>query len=171
MLIRPTEAISGVAGAVCHVYWGHPFDTVKVRLQTQSSNTYRGTFHGLTTIPKQEGFRALYQGAVPALWSAVAEYSVLFAMNDAIRRWTATAINLPEDNLPLRWQAVCGGLAGMCAGAAMGPPELIKCRLQAANLSGGPQQGPLACAMAILKEDGVRGMFRGSPPHWLLLWI
>lgn len=80
-----------MAGAVCHVYWGHPFDTVKVRLQTQSTSAYRGTFHALMTVPKQEGLTALYQGATPALWSAVAEYSVLFAANDAIRRTTAEA--------------------------------------------------------------------------------
>lgn len=50
----------------------------------------------------------------------------------------------------------------MCAGAAMGPPELIKCRLQAANLAGGPKMGPLACVSEVLKEEGVKGMFRGT---------
>ena len=90
-------------------------------------------------------------------------YSVLFTTNDAIRRLTATAAgySTPE-NLPLGWQAISGGLAGMCAGAAMGPPELIKCRLQAANLTAGGKIGPVACVGAILREEGVKGMFRGT---------
>lgn len=47
-----SEWRTGCAGLIV----GHPFDTVKVRLQTQSvaKPVYRGTIHCFTTIVKAE---------------------------------------------------------------------------------------------------------------------
>lgn len=156
------ESIAGTAGAVCHVYWGHPFDTIKVRLQTGVSSAEHGMMASMSAIARQEGLTGLYQGATPALGSALAEYSVLFTMNDAIRRQTARTLGYADSELPLLWQAIAGGAAGTCAGAAMGPPELIKCRLQAEQAAGAPSRGVVACVLGILRSEGAIGLFRGT---------
>lgn len=52
-----------------------PIDTTKIRLQVQgqvankslSELKYRGMFHALLTITKEEGFTALFNGIKPAL--------------------------------------------------------------------------------------------------------
>ncbi|XP_014404534.1 PREDICTED: mitochondrial basic amino acids transporter-like [Myotis brandtii] len=51
---------AGVAGVLV----GHPFDTVKVRLQVQSLEKpqYRGTLHCFQSIIKQESVLGLYKG-------------------------------------------------------------------------------------------------------------
>jgi solute carrier family 25 (mitochondrial carnitine/acylcarnitine transporter), member 20/29 len=51
---------TGVGGVLV----GHPFDTVKVHLQTQSftNPVYKGTFHCLKTIIAKDSFRGLYRG-------------------------------------------------------------------------------------------------------------
>jgi solute carrier family 25 carnitine/acylcarnitine transporter 20/29 len=165
------ETIAGVSGAVCHVYFGLPLDTVKVRLQTGGLPPQTSTIGGFVQIVRQEGVAALYKGGTPALGSAFAEYSVLFTVNDAIRRRISRAAGYADAaELPLAWQAIAGGCSGLFSGAAMGAPELIKCRLQAsvAQVSSGGAQvpaaeaGPIGAAIAIVREQGVAGLFRGT---------
>lgn len=48
---------------------GHPFDTVKVRLQTTDASRFSGPLQCVLQTVKHEGFRGLYKGASPR-WSA-----------------------------------------------------------------------------------------------------
>lgn len=54
------DFLAGCAGGVAGVLVGHPFDTVKVRLQVQNVEKpqYRGTLHCFQTIIKQESVSA-----------------------------------------------------------------------------------------------------------------
>jgi solute carrier family 25 carnitine/acylcarnitine transporter 20/29 len=45
--------VSSIKGRCAGVLTGHPFDTVKVRLQAENSK-YRGTWHTVTSIVKEE---------------------------------------------------------------------------------------------------------------------
>ncbi|XP_021535370.1 mitochondrial basic amino acids transporter isoform X1 [Neomonachus schauinslandi] len=58
------DFLAGCAGGVAGVLVGHPFDTVKVRLQVQSLEKpqYRGTLHCFQSIIKQESVLGLYKG-------------------------------------------------------------------------------------------------------------
>ncbi len=53
----------GAAGVIV----GHPFDTVKVRLQTQSNGKYRGITHCFLSIIRQESPSGLYKGITSPL--------------------------------------------------------------------------------------------------------
>lgn len=44
---------------------GHPFDTIKVRLQTSEKSQFRGPVHCLAQTIRNEGARGLYKGATP----------------------------------------------------------------------------------------------------------
>lgn len=46
---------------------GHPFDTVKVRLQTTDKSQFRGPLDCLLRTVRKEGFAGLYKGATPPL--------------------------------------------------------------------------------------------------------
>jgi len=46
---------------------GHPFDTVKVRLQTTSQSQFKGPLDCLLQTVRNEGVRGLYKGASPPL--------------------------------------------------------------------------------------------------------
>lgn len=60
---------AGWLGGMAGVLVGHPFDTVKARLQTQQSKNghnngngnYRGTFHCFAQIVKKESAFGLYK--------------------------------------------------------------------------------------------------------------
>lgn len=118
-----------------------------------------GALQYASNMVVSEGPRSLYRGATPALLSGFAEYGVLFGANEAIKggitRMTGSG---SSKGLSLPWQAVAGGLAGICCGAAMGPFELIKCQLQAA----GSTQGVTGCVKQVVQQDGIKGLLRGT---------
>jgi len=65
LLRRTTKnLISGTAGGIGITLVGHPFDTLKVRLQTQPVHkpVYRGLADCFMKTMKWEGFGGLYKG-------------------------------------------------------------------------------------------------------------
>ena len=46
---------------------GHPFDTIKVRLQTSEKSQFKGPLDCLLQTVRKEGLRGLYKGATPPL--------------------------------------------------------------------------------------------------------
>lgn len=46
---------------------GHPFDTIKVRLQTSEKTQFKGPLDCLLQTVRNEGLRGLYKGATPPL--------------------------------------------------------------------------------------------------------
>ena len=62
--VRATKDIlAGTVGGIAIVFVGHPFDTVKVRLQTQStiSHVYSGPLDCVRKTAKWEGIRGFYK--------------------------------------------------------------------------------------------------------------
>lgn len=57
---------------------GHPFDTIKVRLQTTSACQFAGPLQCLTYTVRNEGLSGLYKGATPPLVAGVFSKSPFF---------------------------------------------------------------------------------------------
>lgn len=133
--------------------------------------------------------RLMYAGTAPALLANVAENGVLFAAYGPCQRLVAFAADLlggaaageddAERKLGPAGMATAGSLASLCSAFALCPTELIKVRLQAADLerskataSGGggvaakQQRPPVAGTLQVVarvwtEEGGLRGMYRG----------
>ena len=58
------DFVAGYAGGVCGVLVGHPFDTVKIRLQTRG-HLYKSGTHAFKSIFKTEGIRGFFKGVLP----------------------------------------------------------------------------------------------------------
>ena len=56
------DYLAGVAGGVAVVLIGHPFDTVKTRLQTSPLGIYHGTVDCVQKTFQQEGAKGFYSG-------------------------------------------------------------------------------------------------------------
>ena len=150
------DAVSGSVGAVCLTYSGLPFDTVKVRAQVLPG----GTLAVARQLVRTEGILSLFRGGSAALASALVDNITLFSLQRAIQRFIAPAAASEAALTPLQ-HALCGGLAGFCSATAICPAELIKCRMQAAEAGAA---GGLALALAVLRAEGVGGLFRGWAP-------
>jgi len=59
--------VAGIFSGCAKLCVGHPFDTIKVRLQTSQSSRFKGPLDCVLQTVKNEGFRGLYKGATPPL--------------------------------------------------------------------------------------------------------
>ena len=168
---------SGVVGGICCVYAGQPFDTVKVRLQTQSraAPLYASPLDCLKKTVTQGGYRALYKGSSAALASVVTENAVLFTAHSAVKDVFRSFNADPTAELSLGQEALAGGVAGFFSSTAITPAEVIKCRLQVQDrlTSSGVVKSPLRYAgftdavVKIARTEGLKGLFAGLPSVWM----
>ena len=123
--------VAGTAGIVI----GHPFDTIKVRLQQQRLSNPK--------IPhaRQEGnasiYRGLYRGiGAPLATAAVVNASVFCVYGATSRLWDnhySTSLTAEYSNLSfptITKHAVCGLVTGLATSLVICPIEYVKIRLQ-----------------------------------------
>jgi len=59
---------TGVLYGLTNVSVGHPFDTIKTKMQAQTGFENVGMMRTLRRIMNREGIRGLYRGCIPPLW-------------------------------------------------------------------------------------------------------
>jgi len=104
------DVSSATFGSFLCAYTGQPFDTVKVRLQSEllqpltssskSPKIKQGTnpFAMTAKIVKQEGISALWKGVVPTGMGMVLENACAFAVNEQLKRFFKKGDNYNDDN-------------------------------------------------------------------------
>ena len=70
------QSIAGAVGGVCTVLVGHPFDLVKVRMQSQGVNS---AFDCVAQTWWKEGFRGFFRGLTLPLVGVVPIFAVYFS--------------------------------------------------------------------------------------------
>lgn len=153
------DFFAGCVGGCAGVVIGYPLDTVKVRIQTQDPKfpMYRGTFHCLYTIVKQETARGLFKGMSSPIASVAGINALIFGVYGNVQR----RLSDPES---LASHAFAGAVAGVVQSFVSSPMELVKTRLQIQEVCASGKQlykGPLDCTKQIWRSEGLRGVFRG----------
>lgn len=156
----------GVAGSAS-VIVGHPFDTIKVRIQTSSTPT---SILGMAT--QFGGITSLYRGMAAPLVSASAINALIFSSYATSSRYwddhfaSSRELQEEEEIGHDSWQKAfaCGCFAGLVQCMIICPTEHVKCRLQIQHGKGAADniyKGPLQASTSILKNYGLQGLYRG----------
>lgn len=128
------DLTAGTMGGVAQLLVGHPFDTIKVKLQSQPSPSpgvppkYTGAIDAVKQTLAAEGPRGLYKGMGAPLATVAAFNAVLFTARGQMEALLRSSPGAP---LTISQQFVCGAGAGLAVSFLACPTELIKCRLQA----------------------------------------
>ncbi|KAI3626314.1 hypothetical protein CBS9595_001675 [Malassezia furfur] len=147
----------------------HPFDLIKVRLQTQPETPhYTGAYDCCRQILRTEGVRGLFRGVSMPLVGATLENAALFLTYNQIQALLRAAYGTPSDAEPSVSQLVLSGAgAGAVAACVLTPVELIKCKMQVQTMAKRhtatllPAQGALSFIAKTVRESGVRGLWLG----------
>jgi solute carrier family 25 carnitine/acylcarnitine transporter 20/29 len=145
---------------------GHPFDTIKVRLQTTDRSRFSGPLQCLGQTLRKEGVTGLYKGATPPLVGWMCMDSVMLGSLTIYRRLLAEhvfSVRTPAE-LPSWGHGIAGIGAGCTVSFVAAPVEHIKARLQvqyAADKAARLYSGPIDCIKRIYKSHGVRGVYHG----------
>lgn len=161
------DFIAGGFGGICTVLSGHPFDTIKVRLQTMPAPApgqppmYTGTVDCVAKSVQKEGIKGLYKGMGAPLVGVAPIFALSFLGFKIGKEIQQTKPGEKLNNLQL---AAAGGFSGIMTTAIMAPGERIKCLLQVqANSTGPPKYaGPLDVAKTLYREGGMRSIYKGT---------
>ncbi|KKY27673.1 putative mitochondrial carrier [Phaeomoniella chlamydospora] len=169
--------LAGVFSGVAKCVTGHPFDTIKVRLQTSKSHQFSGPLDCVYQTLRNEGVRGFYKGVTPPLIGWMFMDSILMGSLTTYRRVLKENIfanpnfrpgvpreRLKNDPLPAYAHGIAGMMAGVTVSFIAAPVEHVKARLQvqyAAKKTDRFYSGPLDCTKKILRSHGLAGLYRG----------
>eukprot|EP00271_Cylindrocystis_brebissonii_P013536 TRINITY_DN33429_c0_g1_i1.p1 TRINITY_DN33429_c0_g1~~TRINITY_DN33429_c0_g1_i1.p1 ORF type:complete len:324 (-),score=45.22 TRINITY_DN33429_c0_g1_i1:58-1029(-) len=167
------DLTAGTVAGVCQLIVGHPFDTIKVKLQAQPKPApgqpplYTGAIDAVRKTIAAEGAGGLYAGIGPPLATVAVFNAVLFTARGQME---ALLGKEKGKSLSVGQSFIAGGGAGFAVAFVACPTELVKCRLQAqsamvaqvmpspaaaAAATVGVPAGPLAdAAVKVLKYKG-----------------
>lgn len=182
---------SGAVGGISLVIVGHPFDLVKVRLQT--STAFSGMNDAFRMLLAREGVAGIYRGVTApllgvapifaisiwgydtgkklaaALLASVTESRVFVAqvradVPDKPSERRAVSPQHPVDAHAVLCVLAGGAFSALPASVLQVPGDRIKLRLQVSNAA--RHANPVEAAMAIWREGGWRSLYRG---YWITL--
>ncbi|KAJ5059573.1 mitochondrial carrier domain-containing protein [Bipolaris maydis] len=168
------DILCGSTAGIVGKYIEYPFDTVKVRLQSQPDTIplrYSGPLDCFKKSLQHDGFLGIYRGISAPLVGAAVESSTLFfsyrIAGDALK---ASGVypelkRHPERDLPYSGMLWCGMVAGAITSLFLTPIELVKCKMQVPVESPGTMvatptiRGVIA---SIYRHQGLSGYWHGQ---------
>jgi len=157
------DVFAGTCGGVTVTLLGHPFDTVKVLLQTQSSKNpvYSGAVDAASKVIKAEGVGGLYRGVTSPLAGQMFFRATLFFAYARAKEFVGVS---PDD--PLSY-AKAGALAWLAGTFFESPIDLYKSQWQCqlVKMKADPAyKSPYGSVVDVVKEswkhNGVRGPYQ-----------
>ncbi|KAM9032713.1 mitochondrial uncoupling protein 2 [Sarcophilus harrisii] len=150
-----------------------PLDTAKVRLQIQGESQgairasttaqYRGVMGTILTMVKTEGPGSLYNGLVAGLQRQMSFASVRIGLYDSVKQFYTKG----SEHTSIGSRLLAGCTTGALAVAVAQPTDVVKVRFQAQARGGSSRryQGTVDAYKTIAREEGLRGLWRGTSPN------
>uniref|UniRef100_A0A7N4Q1M1 Tricarboxylate transport protein, mitochondrial n=1 Tax=Sarcophilus harrisii TaxID=9305 RepID=A0A7N4Q1M1_SARHA len=152
---------AGVAEAVVVVC---PMETIKVKFihdQCSPNPKYRGFFHGVREIIREQGLKGTYQGLTATVLKQGSNQAIRFFVMTSLRNWYRG----DDPNKPMN--PVVTGAFGAIAGAASvfgnTPLDVIKTRMQ--GLEAHKYKSTWDCGYQIMKHEGLKAFYKGTVPR------
>lgn len=163
----PISSVAGSSAGIASCVLTYPLELVKTRITVQP-NAYRGVVHAFYRIIMEEGFPELYRGLLPSVIGVIPYAGANYFAYDTLRTIYKRVTKKSEiDN----FATLCiGSAAGAFAASATFPLEVARKQMQVGALKGRVvYKGTIDCLQSILREQGVKGLYRGLGPSCIKL--
>ncbi|KAJ4347180.1 carnitine transporter [Didymosphaeria variabile] len=161
--------VAGGVGGVFAVVVGHPFDLVKVRLQTAEKGVYSGAMDVVRrTIAKEGLARGLYAGVSAPLVGVTPMFAVSFWGYDVGKQLVSSFSKVENGQYSVAQVSAAGFFSAIPMTIITAPFERVKVLLQIQGqkqLAPGEKpkySGGVDVVRQLYKEGGIRSVFRGS---------
>ncbi|WFD05085.1 hypothetical protein MVES1_000411 [Malassezia vespertilionis] len=146
--------MSGAAAGIANSVLASPIEQVRIRLQTQTNNVYRGPFACLKQVCAKGGIAGVYRGFFPTLFR---EAHGMGIYADGVEH---------RSQLPHSTPLLAGAAAGFVLWIMVYPIDVIKSYMQTDALvpSQRRYRNSVDVIRAIYNTSGVNGFFRGLTP-------
>mmetsp|Transcript_33133 Transcript_33133/g.55517 ORF Transcript_33133/g.55517 Transcript_33133/m.55517 type:complete len:342 (-) Transcript_33133:806-1831(-) len=149
-----------------------PMERLKVIYQTagmRNCTKYDGIANALRIILKEEGVKGFYKGNGANCFRVIPVYAIKFSLNDRFKEIMVEKRKAAGQSLTLGfWDKIAAGsLAGTLQILATYPLDLIRTRLQLAEIAGKGYAGIMDCGTTTFRTEGTRGLYKGMMPSML----
>jgi solute carrier family 25 carnitine/acylcarnitine transporter 20/29 len=164
------DCLSGTVGGIAVVAVGHPFDTIKVRLQTQptANPIYSGAFDCLKKTLQWEGVGGLYKGVASPLAGQMFFRATLFSAFGESKRWLGRNSDGSERKLQTIDYYKAGMMTGFVAAFTEAPIDFYKSQIQVQIIRmkadptyKAPYTTVVDCVKSTIATSGFKGPFQG----------
>ncbi|KAL6181874.1 hypothetical protein ACLB2K_048522 [Fragaria x ananassa] len=127
---------AGACAGIIAMSATYPMDLVRGRLTVQTENSprhYRGIFHALSTVFREEGPRALYKGWLPSVIGVIPYVGLNFSVYESLKDWLIKTrpFGLVQDSdLSITTRLACGAAAGTVGQTVAYPLDVVRRRMQ-----------------------------------------
>ncbi|KAL8541075.1 hypothetical protein ACS0TY_002383 [Phlomoides rotata] len=176
---------AGATAGIIAMSATYPMDMVRGRLTVQTESSpyqYRGMVHALSTVLREEGFRALYKGWLPSVIGVVPYVGLNFAVYESLKDWLIKSkpFGLVDDNeLGVVTRLACGAAAGTIGQTVAYPLDVIRRRMQMVGwshassvLTGDGRSkasleytGMIDAFRKTVRHEGFRALYKGLVPN------
>jgi len=161
--------LAGGVGGVCAVIVGHPFDLVKVRMQTAEKGVYSGAVDVVRKTVAKDGLaRGLYAGVSAPLVGVTPMFAVSFWGYDLGKQLVSSVSKVDNNHFSVAQVSAAGFFSAIPQTIITAPFERVKVLLQIQGqrqLAPGEKPryaGGVDVVRQLYKEGGIRSVFRGS---------
>uniref|UniRef100_A0A0C9QM45 TSA: Wollemia nobilis Ref_Wollemi_Transcript_25173_1914 transcribed RNA sequence n=1 Tax=Wollemia nobilis TaxID=56998 RepID=A0A0C9QM45_9CONI len=180
-----TRLGAGACAGIIAMSATYPMDMVRGRLTVQTANSpnqYRGMFHALFTVMREEGPKALYKGWVPSVIGVIPYVGLNFAVYETLKDYLIKSGSFGSgegSELNVVTKLACGGAAGTVGQTVAYPLDVIRRRMQMVGwkdaapivtgdgVSKAPVQysGMIDTFRQTVRNEGFSALYRGLVPN------
>jgi solute carrier family 25 carnitine/acylcarnitine transporter 20/29 len=148
---------AGGFGGVCAVLTGHPFDLVKVRLQT---GMYDSAVQCVKQTIAKDGLFGLYRGVSAPLVGVTPMFAVSFWGYDVGKNIVSSFTGKESQDFTVGEISTAGFISAIPTTLVAAPFERVKVVMQVQEGKGGNSM--LGTVRQMYREGGIRSVFKGS---------
>jgi len=157
--------LCGLGAGVCEAIFAvTPMETVKVKFindQRSANPRFKGFFHGVSLIVKEQGFRGVYQGLTATIMKQGSNQAIrFFVMETCKDKYRGGDPNKP---VPKMVVGAFGAVAGAASVFGNTPIDVVKTRMQ--GLEASKYSGTMDCFLKIWKNEGPAAFYKGTVPR------
>ncbi|KAL1316774.1 hypothetical protein AAHE18_15G089800 [Arachis hypogaea] len=174
---------AGACAGIIAMSATYPMDMVRGRLTVQteaSPHQYRGIFHALSTVFREEGPRALYKGWLPSVIGVIPYVGLNFSVYESLKDWLirSNPLGIAKDSeLSVITRLACGAAAGTVGQTVAYPLDVIRRRMQmvgwkdAASVVAGDGKSKAEYAGMVdafrktVQHEGFGALYKGLVPN------
>lgn len=156
--------VAGVSSGITKAVVGHPYETIKIRLQTEGAHgRFRGLWDCVRATYTREGLRGFYKGLTPPLVGWMLMDAIMLGSLHNLKKFLGDMSGRKVQDLAYWQHALAGTGSGWCVCLIATPVEVLKAQLQVQyDASSTRYSGPIDCARSLIKNNGIMGgLYRG----------
>ncbi|PAA59827.1 hypothetical protein BOX15_Mlig005712g1, partial [Macrostomum lignano] len=161
--------LCGLGAGICEAIFAvTPMETVKVKFindQNSANPKFRGFFHGVREIVREQGLRGCYQGLTATMMKQGSNQAIRFLVVESLKDWYRGYRGDTDNTRPI--PKLLTGMFGAVAGAASvfgnTPIDVVKTRMQ--GLEAHKYRSTAHCFVKIWREEGPLAFYKGTVPR------